>query len=173
MTAGQGNLGALEEGANRRALGVFGNFRFSLTAAGPREVPRDPLRQVEGDAEVPVWMDIGYIVLGTNYWVLGGRVFFFDSLKGFKPTNTSGPPKRKQYSRMHHLYPFVPFDVIGNIHNHLSFTTWARKTAYPSVTLVVCQVLMKGQDSSQAQREVSGFQRLLMEMDGNRHFFLD
>lgn len=73
----------------RRALGVFGEFsdsveqrqqeeldhqQLQLFFAGPREVPRDPLRQVEGDAEVPVW--IGYwVILGTLGYLVVGRVF--------------------------------------------------------------------------------------------------
>ena len=95
-----------------------------------------------------------------NYSVVEWSFFWFVQM--FDSNQHKWATQKNQYSVIwcHLKHSQLP---------EVSFTTWARTTAYPSVTLVVCQVLMKGQDSSQArgrQRKVSGFQRSLMDGNG-------
>lgn len=131
LMAGQGNLGALEEGAYPTCAGCFwGIFRFSRTAAargtGPstiaaffRRAPWSTTWSIATGGRGCGSTSMDWILGNTgNSWVLGGRtcVFVLIRFQGIKPTiPTSGHHKnRKNFQNI----PFVSFDVIWNIHNH-------------------------------------------------------
>lgn len=125
LMAGQGNLGALEEGAYPTCAGCFwGIFRFSRTAAargtGPstiaaffRRAPWSTTWSIATGGRGCGSTSMDWILGNTgNSWVLGGRtcVFVLIRFQGIKPTiPTSGHHKnRKNFQNI----PFVSFDVI-------------------------------------------------------------
>ena len=132
MTAGQGNLGALEEGANRANRWVFlGNFQIQSNSGSKRNWTINNCSFFRRAPWSSTWsiatggrgcgstsMDGYWVILGTIGYLVVECVFLFDSLK---ESNQPFPQVGTTKTTIFQNAPFVSFDVIWNIHNHLKF----------------------------------------------------